>query len=220
MICAAGAVYISKVVHSAYRPYVDVDRGKHAFNVCLFVLRQCSVEDNDLPGRSSKVVSQLWSIHQAQAGDYSEPPTLKIASRMLFSIVYDGVWLWREKFGGQPANGAPSFPPPFIPSSPSTRSKLAPQLPLHSPVTNSNTHPVSGEKTPHQPKQLPLAAGSQPDLDAFIPDLNVNSQSRLATAVDQDFNPIWDIGFINPSTINFNLPLSDFNMGPHDPFPL
>ncbi|KAI1617379.1 hypothetical protein EDD36DRAFT_423988 [Exophiala viscosa] len=220
MICVAGAVHISKVIHSAYRPYVDVDKGKHAFNVCLLVLRQCSVEDNDLPGRSSKVVSQLWSIHQAQAAVVLKSPTLKIASRMLYSIVYDGLWLWREKFGGQPANGAPSFPPPFIPTSPSTRSTSAPVPPLHSPVITSNMHPLAGEKTTHQSKQLPFAVGSPPDLDAFIPELNVNSLGRLSNAVEEDFNPMWDVGFLNPSTINFNLPPSDFNMGPHEPFPL
>lgn len=213
----AGAVYISKVVHSSYRRYLDVDRGKHAFNTCLFVLRQCSVDDNDIPGRSSKLIAQIWNIHQGQGGELQKPPTVEVASRMLYSIVYDSLWLWREKWGDKPANGAPSYPPPFIPTSPSTRSTSGPPI---QPSPPSTTQPKSQRNTIDQSHIMPRAVGTPPGLNVFVPDLHLNSPGDLATDVNEDFSSLWDIGFLNSNALNFNLPLSDYPTTPPEPFPM
>lgn len=217
MTCVAGAIYISKVVHSSYRQYLDVDGGKHAFNICLFVLRQSSVDDNDIPGRSSKLIAQIWTIHQGQAGELQKPPTVKLASRMFYSIVYDSLWQWREKWGDKPANGAPSFPPPFIPTSPSTRSTSGPPLQAPQPA---NAQPRPRRNTIDQSHLVPRAIGTPTGMNTFVPDLHINSPDNLATEVTEDFSSIWDIGFLNPNAPNFNLALSDFNMTPSEPFPM
>lgn len=217
MTCVAGAIYISKVVHSSYRQHLDVDRGKHAFNVCLFVLRQCCVDDNDIPGRYSKLIAQIWNIHQGQVGELQKPPTVEVASRMFYSIVYDSLWQWREKWGDKPANGAPSFPPPFIPTSPSTRSTSGPPV---QPPPPSNTQPKSRTDSVAQSHLVPRAMGTPPGSNLFVPDLHATSPGDLATDVDEDFSSLWDIGFLNSNALNFNLPISDFSITPREPFPM
>lgn len=222
MVSIAGAIYISKVMHSSYRPYVDAERGKQTFNTCLYILRQCSVQDNDLPGRCNRLLTQIWNIHRGQAsedggggeggvevgGALQRPPGLKIASRMFFSIVYDSLWLWREKYGGQPANGAPGLPPPFIPASPSVSiSASAPPPPL---LPQPPSPPISAA---HSTLQLPGTVESPvPGMPSFMHDVDLHDDCAGDLAANEDFTSLWDIGFFNPNAANFGLPLSDFGV--------
>jgi len=116
MVCFAAAVLVSRVIHSSYGKLVNTEKGRHTFSTCIYIFRQCSVEDNDMPGRVSKTLAQLWSIHQGLDIDRKQPPRLTLKTRLFFSIVQDSLWLWRDIYGGQ---GAPSLPPPFIPATPS-----------------------------------------------------------------------------------------------------
>lgn len=59
-----------------------------------------SLEDNDLPGRMSKILTQLWSAY-ARMGPIDEEPTLKLRTRHAASLLHDILWCWRETFGGQ-----------------------------------------------------------------------------------------------------------------------
>lgn len=216
--CIAGAVYISKVVHSAYRPYIDVDRGKRAFNSCLLVLKRCSIEDNDLPGRSTRLMAQIWNIYQGQSIKLRKTPTLRIASRMLFSMVYDALWDWREKYGGLPSNGAPSLPPPFVTTSPWTgsASTASAQSPEASAPDSHTVHEPSKNTCDSLPRiRDPQAAtGSPPALDSLVHDLPANAVEEPALTASEDFNKLWDIGFLNPNALSYNAALWDFNMPP------
>jgi len=91
---------ILKMSHSSYSKYIDAEGGKRAFNIAVSLLRQTSLEDSDLPGRSSKILTQLWSM-QDQQGRRDEEPNLKLRTRSGASLLHDSLWTWRERFGGQ-----------------------------------------------------------------------------------------------------------------------
>ncbi|CAG9998502.1 unnamed protein product [Clonostachys byssicola] len=114
-ICLSAAVFISKVIHSSYGKFVDQRVGKAAFSACIPFFKQSSVEDNDMAGRTTTILSQLWVIHKDLFDASSDtPPRLSVKSRSFASIAHDGLWQWRERYAGTPSNGAPSIPPPLI----------------------------------------------------------------------------------------------------------
>lgn len=94
------ALFILKLQDSNYAELLDVESGKRAFNAALFLLRQASLEDSDLPGRTSNILAQLWSRqgHSKQSG---EEPRLRLRTRLSASLLHDQLWSWRESFGGQ-----------------------------------------------------------------------------------------------------------------------
>ncbi|KAL1968443.1 hypothetical protein VTN77DRAFT_1972 [Rasamsonia byssochlamydoides] len=94
------ATVILKILHSSYSRYVDADSGKRIFNAAISLVRRASVEDNDLPGRSSKILAQLWSV-QGQSNQRKEEPSLRLRTRLGASLLHDSLWTWREKCGGQ-----------------------------------------------------------------------------------------------------------------------
>lgn len=102
------ATVILKILHSSYSRYVDPDSGKRMFNAAISLVRRASVEDNDLPGRSSKILAQLWSV-QSQSNKREEP-SLRLRTRLGASLFHDSLWTWREKCGGQGSN--PQTPEP------------------------------------------------------------------------------------------------------------
>lgn len=52
---AIAATWTLKILQGNYSQLVDVEEGREAFNLGLELLRKCSIEDNDLPGRFSKI---------------------------------------------------------------------------------------------------------------------------------------------------------------------
>ncbi|VUC35648.1 unnamed protein product [Clonostachys rosea] len=114
-VCLSAAVFISKVLHSSYGQFVDQRVGKAAFSACIPFFKQSSMEDNDMSGRTTTILSQLWVIHK-DLFDVSPdaPPRLSVKSRSFASIAHDGLWQWRDRYAGTPSNGAPSIPPPLI----------------------------------------------------------------------------------------------------------
>ncbi|KAJ5584785.1 uncharacterized protein N7459_004585 [Penicillium hispanicum] len=94
------ALFILRLEDSNFSGLLDAEGGKKAFNVALSLIRRTSLEDNDLPGRSSKILAQLWSI-QGRSQQSMEAPHLKLKSRLAASLLHDQLWTWRESFGGQ-----------------------------------------------------------------------------------------------------------------------
>ncbi|CAI6088120.1 unnamed protein product [Clonostachys chloroleuca] len=114
-VCLSVAVFISKVLHSSYGQFVDQSVAKAAFSACIPFFKQSSVEDNDMAGRTTTILSQLWMIHKDLFDASPDtPPRLSVKSRSFASIAHDGLWQWRERYAGTPSNGAPSIPPPLI----------------------------------------------------------------------------------------------------------
>lgn len=173
------AIIIMKTIGSSYSRFVDVEKGKRAFNSVLFMLRRYSVEDNDLKGRLSKILTQLWNVHQSLPAKREQEPSLRVKTRLSASVLHDSLWMWREQFGGQ------SKTPP-LPAD--TNSPLEPQL----------IGPV-----------LDLQSSQPQHIDSNYPFAFDQSQENLYPApgsfgtfdgsTNPDFDWIWEIGF--PSLI-------------------
>jgi transcriptional regulatory protein LEU3 len=92
---------IMKIINSSYSRYVDIEGGKLAFNKVLALLRRASLEDNDVRGRGGKILAQLWTVHHSRTVRREQEPSLRVKSRFGASVLHDGLWAWREEFGGQ-----------------------------------------------------------------------------------------------------------------------
>jgi transcriptional regulatory protein LEU3 len=102
-VIVVAAMALMKVVNSSFSRYIDIEDGKHAFNTAISLIRKSSVEDNDLPGRVSKIIAQLWYLHRSLNQRKEEEPTVNIKTRWGASLLHDSLWTWREEFGGQKA---------------------------------------------------------------------------------------------------------------------
>jgi transcriptional regulatory protein LEU3 len=109
-IASLGAMLILKITYSNYSAYIDCEEGERMFHVATQLVRRMSLEDNDLPGRMSKILTQLWSAY-ALVGAINEEPTLKLRTRLSASLLHDLLWCWRETFGGQGGQSNGSIAP-------------------------------------------------------------------------------------------------------------
>lgn len=97
----SAASVVLKIVHSSYSKYIPLDRGKGAFNTVLSLLRKSSLENNDLWGRGSMILMQLWGLYQLKPEKKYQEPTLRVKTRYTASVLHDSLWTWREEFGSQ-----------------------------------------------------------------------------------------------------------------------
>jgi transcriptional regulatory protein LEU3 len=100
IIFMAGIV-LMRILNSSYSSLVDFEVGKRHFNTTLRLLRQYSVQDNDNPGRGSKILSQSWIHHQNSPSLRESPPSLQIKSRFAASLMHDSLWIWRRECDDQ-----------------------------------------------------------------------------------------------------------------------
>ncbi|KAH8891577.1 hypothetical protein GQ53DRAFT_823598 [Thozetella sp. PMI_491] len=215
-VAFTAAIFISKVVHSSYGQYVDTELAKDTFNACVSICKQCSVEDNDIEGRTTKVLPQLWSIQKTLFEKSPRiPPRLGLKSRLFLSLVHDALWQWRDEYAGQPSNGAPSLPPPFMsPAStagsagpmttdyPALSTSISVQQPRHTNTIVQNSNPLDNQGisdlTYHQivsPSEF-LAAES--------------TQEPLGDTPGEDMPR--DTGFLSSDIMQFDLLFPDFMM--------
>lgn len=94
------ALFILRLEDSNFAGILDGEKGKQAFNAALSLLRRASLEDSDLPGRTFKILAQLWTM-QGRSQHSGEEPRLKLRTRLGASLLHDTMWRWRENFGGQ-----------------------------------------------------------------------------------------------------------------------
>ncbi|KAJ9348533.1 hypothetical protein DTO280E4_9304 [Paecilomyces variotii] len=99
VVCLA-SMFILKLIYSNLSIFLDIENGKRSFTSAMILSRRVSIEDNDLPGRTSKILTQLWSA-QARSGQRDKEPGLKLKTRLAASLLHDSLWTWREEFGGQ-----------------------------------------------------------------------------------------------------------------------
>lgn len=204
-VSMVAAVLIMKVIHSSYSSYINIAEGRRAFNAFLLLARQASIEDNDLFGRANKILTQLWVVHRSFLQEQQKPPTLTHKSRSFFSVVSDSLWLWRDRFGGQPGNGAPPLvrtivhiPVPHTDiQAPEDSAGNALGTPAASPNLNHNlTSPI--------PQEQWIA---DPDQSTFLLDSLETGQvlASLENMQPVDQNWIWDLGFPSLSSSEFNM---------------
>ncbi|KAK9481145.1 hypothetical protein V1514DRAFT_274444, partial [Lipomyces japonicus] len=97
---------IFKVQFSKLGRALDPTSAKRHFATAITILRKSSIKDNDLPIRISTIMFQVWklfskdksnSIRDGQSGIQSL--NLKLRSRMATSVMFDSIWVWRERYG-------------------------------------------------------------------------------------------------------------------------
>jgi hypothetical protein len=192
------------------------------FNTSISMFRRCGIEDNDIYGRTTKVLAQLWSIHKDLAEKAQQPPGLSLKSRLFFSIAHDALWQWREKYSGQPNNGAPSLPPPFMsPSSTATNGgpSSSDDLPSSSFIS------LIPSKPGHQIQQAPNTFDENTTFSAST------VQQFMSPSAFSDANPIREtlpsvtgqdpltrnIGYCPSNSMQFDMLFPDTVMGYADP---
>ncbi|KIW96320.1 uncharacterized protein Z519_03389 [Cladophialophora bantiana CBS 173.52] len=165
-----------------YSQFVDVDEGRKAFNLGVSLVRKCSIEDNDLPGRYSKMLAQLW-------GTTTEPadlqPGLKVRSRLGASLLHDTLWRWREKFGGQSSSR---------PATSSQNQSQGPSSPVSFDINaGGNTDATCAQRTEGQPlnPNVSIAQTDAPQKGTKAPIL-----SRSTSAWLEEFGEM-DMGLVD-----------------------
>ncbi|KAK9322812.1 hypothetical protein V1517DRAFT_322173 [Lipomyces orientalis] len=100
------AFIIMKVQFSSLSEALDTNAGKRHFASAIAIMRKSSIKDNDFPIRVSTIMFQLWKLHSKDKLDairdgrpqYTSP-RLKLRSRMATSVLFDSIWVWRERYG-------------------------------------------------------------------------------------------------------------------------
>jgi len=91
----AGGIVL-EVLTSSYYKFTDYSAGAVSFDSAMIALKQCSVKENDLPVRAADVLSYVWRIQKDDQERLKQVPALSIKSRLGASLVFSGLWRWRE----------------------------------------------------------------------------------------------------------------------------
>ena len=100
---------LSDILRSPLAQNLNSEAGQRLFHAGIAAARRASVENNDMPGRLSVIMSQIWRQRNAKSGTNQEMPRLRVTSRLGASSVYNWLWYWRETFAGQ-SNAYPPSP--------------------------------------------------------------------------------------------------------------
>ncbi|KAK9466134.1 hypothetical protein V1512DRAFT_23129 [Lipomyces arxii] len=97
---------ILKLQFSPMSEQLDTNLGKRHFASAIAIMRKASIKDNDFPIRVSTIMFQLWKLHAKDKLDASREgkthyhsAKLRLRSRMATSVMFDSIWVWRERYG-------------------------------------------------------------------------------------------------------------------------
>ena len=93
LFTAAGILL--KVLSSDFSLDVDYVAGRRSFNDALIALRHCSIQNNDVAGRSADILAQLWAVMRVKK---STLPSVHVGCRMGATIAIDCLWQWRRLY--------------------------------------------------------------------------------------------------------------------------
>jgi len=85
---------LTKKIPDGNYPYQE--KGKLSYFRAIALCKQVSLENNDLAGKTSEILSLLWLSAIFDNPEASWP--LRIRSRLSMSIVFDSLWWWRENY--------------------------------------------------------------------------------------------------------------------------
>lgn len=83
------STFTLKIVRSPYSRLVDVEDGRKSFNLSVSLIRKCSLEDHDLPGKFSKILAKLWCATPDETG---QQEGLRVTTRLAGSLLHDAIW--------------------------------------------------------------------------------------------------------------------------------
>jgi hypothetical protein len=75
---------------------VDYAAGVASLEAGLAALRHSSIEDNDVFIRAAEIMSYIWRMSKEDPELKKQSPTLLIKSRLSASLLFDGLWKWRQ----------------------------------------------------------------------------------------------------------------------------
>jgi hypothetical protein len=166
-------------------------------------------------GRTTKILAQLWSIYKDLSERTQQPPSLSLKSRLLFSIAHDSLWQWREVYAGQPNNGAPSLPLPFmsptsttIDAGPSTSANRQPPSSALSPMRFKPGNNIAQTAQGFDDNTIFSASSGQQFLSlSDLGDADPGQES-LSSVADQDAFPR-NIGLLPPNAMQCDILFPD-----------
>ncbi|KAF1817565.1 hypothetical protein P152DRAFT_454146 [Eremomyces bilateralis CBS 781.70] len=100
---ALAAVCILRVHRSSLRTQIDIDAGEDMFFEAIRISKKHSIQNNDLDGRTSIILTQLWSstrVFKFKDGSI-DGLRLLLRGRLSMSVLFDCLWWWRAEFGGK-----------------------------------------------------------------------------------------------------------------------
>ena len=100
------AIVLFEITNSSNSHYIDLDKCKHSHNSTLFVMHRALMEDNDLQGKSSNVLTQIWTVYNTLSKD--EETRLKLDTRAGISGSHDIL-----KGGGEFGEPLPEYQSPL-----------------------------------------------------------------------------------------------------------
>jgi len=67
----------------------------------MALAKKVSIENNDIPAKSTQVLKQLWMSNKVfmQDNEIEGSLKLRIRSRLAMSLALDCLWWWKEEFG-------------------------------------------------------------------------------------------------------------------------
>jgi len=89
-----------RLLKTSYSTFIDVERAKAALFLGISLHKRMSLQNDDLPARNGAALTNLWNSSRAfKNPNGSEAVALRVRSRLLGSILLDGVLWSREEHG-------------------------------------------------------------------------------------------------------------------------
>lgn len=99
-----------RLLKTSFLAFIDVERAKAALFSGIGLHKRLSLENDDLPARNGVVLTNLWnSVRAFKKPNGSEAVALRVRSRVIGSIILDGIVWWREESGSTMG----IYPPPL-----------------------------------------------------------------------------------------------------------
>lgn len=175
---------VLRIVNSSYSKYIDQEGGKRAFNAVLSLLRRASVENNDLRGRASKILSQLWSLYQSRLHAKDQEPILRVRTRFAASVLHDSLWTWREELWNLTYT---------VPQS--TASQSPPSIDAFTGSMGPDGQRTSEPDVGNQPLNYTSGGFSGGFSGGYAVDGIIDVPNEQLTDLLPDVDWLWDIGF-------------------------
>lgn len=207
------AMLLLKILFSSYSHFIHFPTGRAAFDAVVLLLRRSSISAQDIRGRMSRILAQLWSFHQAlPKARMDDEPKLNLRTRLGASLLHDLLWTWREEFGGQRAaavappssSSAPTAPPapPAIISNPNSNNNT--NTTTHNTIITPHPPAAPNPTNPTNPTNPAPPSSSSSSYEPAPPPSPTNFNLDTLDLEMQDANWLWDVGFPSVFSVDIN----------------
>lgn len=105
MVCRGlllASASLLRILKSAAARSLDFGRARSSLFLAINLAKQMSVESTDTAAKMATILNQLWNSRKAfRKADGSEYTALRIRNRLVYGLVIDTVWWWRDEFDPQ-----------------------------------------------------------------------------------------------------------------------